>query len=75
MSHPVVCETYKGLVLEDESIPEGIITDNKARSDKLDENSHMPQVIVGWKMVLCVMPSDFCRMELDGMEWNVFRFI
>ena len=43
------------------------------RSDKLDENSRMRQD--GWKIVSCVIPYDFCRMELDGVKWNAFRFI
>ena len=30
--------------------------------DKLDENR--------MKIVPCVIPSDFCRMELDGIELN-----
>ena len=36
------------------------------RSDKLNENSRMRQV--GWKIVSCVKPYDFCRMELDGVK-------
>ena len=30
---------------------------------------------VGWKIVLCVIPSDFCCMKSDGVGWNAFRSI
>ena len=30
---------------------------------------------VGWKMVSCVMPYDFCCMKSDGVGWKAFRSI
>ena len=29
---------------------------------------------VGWKIVSCVIPSDFCRMKSDGVEWSWIEF-
>ena len=43
------------------------------RSDKLNENSRMRQV--GWKIVSCVIPYDFCRMELDGTRSDSYDVI
>ena len=28
---------------------------------------------VGWKIVPCVIQSDFCRMKSDGVGWNTLR--
>ena len=30
---------------------------------------------VGWKIVSCVIPSDFCRMKLDGTRSNSYEVI
>ena len=43
------------------------------RPDKLDGNSRMRQD--GWKIVSCVIPYDFCHMELDERRSDSYGVI